>query len=151
MREVCGGAASRIFISIGRKGHHGEHIQEENAHMRGTEKIRHRQDRHLDRLGWRPARSWRGHLYRLAGPVRYHTGGVRPATRQQAHELAQSLRSEFVISVTGKVELRPEGTANPEIATGEIDVAGAELMILNKAETPPFPIENDIESTKIFG
>lgn len=68
-----------------------------------------------------------------------------PQHNQQAHELAQSLRSEFVISVTGKVELRPEGTANPEIATGEIDVAGAELMILNKAETPPFPIENNIE------
>ena len=68
-----------------------------------------------------------------------------PQHDQQAHELAQSLRSEFVISVTGKVELRPEGTANPEIATGEIDVAGAKLMILNKAETPPFPIENDIE------
>ncbi|MGA3243532.1 MAG: aspartate--tRNA ligase [Bacteroidota bacterium] len=68
-----------------------------------------------------------------------------PQHDQQAHELSQNLRSEFVISVTGKVELRPEGTANPEIATGDIDVAGAELMILNKAETPPFPIENDIE------
>ena len=68
-----------------------------------------------------------------------------PQHNQQAHELAQSLRSEFVISVTGKVELRPEGTANPEIATGEIDVPGVELMILNKAETPPFPIEDNIE------
>ena len=62
-----------------------------------------------------------------------------------AHELAQSLRSEFVISVTGKVELRPEGTANPEITTGDIDVAGTDLTILNKSETPPFPIEDNIE------
>ena len=68
-----------------------------------------------------------------------------PQHNAQAHEIAQSLRSEFVISVTGKVELRPEGTTNPEIATGEIDVAAVELAILNKAETPPFPIENDIE------
>ncbi|HTY39312.1 MAG TPA: aspartate--tRNA ligase [Bacteroidota bacterium] len=68
-----------------------------------------------------------------------------PQHNSAAHELAQSLRSEFVISVTGKVELRPDGTANPEIATGEIDVAGTELAILNKSETPPFPIENNIE------
>ncbi|MCX6135666.1 MAG: aspartate--tRNA ligase [Ignavibacteriales bacterium] len=68
-----------------------------------------------------------------------------PQHNSQAHELAQSLRSEFVISVTGKVELRPQGTTNPEIATGEIDVAGLELTILNKSETPPFPIENDLE------
>lgn len=68
-----------------------------------------------------------------------------PQHSPEAHEIAQSLRSEFVISVTGKVELRPEGTMNPEIATGEIDVDGTQLVILNKAETPPFPIEDDIE------
>jgi aspartyl-tRNA synthetase len=68
-----------------------------------------------------------------------------PQHSQVAHELAQSLRSEFVISVTGTVENRPEGTANPDIATGDIDVAGTELTILNKADTPPFPIEDDIE------
>jgi len=68
-----------------------------------------------------------------------------PQHSEEAHELAQSLRSEFVISVTGKVENRPEGTANPEIATGDIDVVGTELTILNKSETPPFPIEDGIE------
>ena len=68
-----------------------------------------------------------------------------PQHNQEAHELAQILRSEFVISVTGKVESRPEGTANPEIATGDIDVVGTELTILNKSETPPFPIEDGIE------
>jgi aspartyl-tRNA synthetase len=68
-----------------------------------------------------------------------------PQHNQQAYEVAQGLRSEYVISVTGSVELRPEGTANPELATGEIDVVGVELTILNKAETPPFPIEDNIE------
>jgi aspartyl-tRNA synthetase len=68
-----------------------------------------------------------------------------PQHNQEAHEIAQGLRSEFVISVTGKVENRPEGTVNPDLTTGEIDVAGAELTILNKSETPPFPIEDDIE------
>ena len=68
-----------------------------------------------------------------------------PQHNQQAYEVAQGLRSEYVISVTGSVELRPEGTANPELATGEIDVVGVELTILNRAETPPFPIEDNIE------
>ena len=68
-----------------------------------------------------------------------------PQHDQKAYEVAQSLRSEFVISVTGSVERRPAGTENPELPTGEIDVAGVELTILNKAETPPFPIEDSIE------
>ncbi len=68
-----------------------------------------------------------------------------PQHSGQAHEIAQGLRAEFVISVTGKVEIRPEGTANPDLATGEIDVVGLELTILNKADTPPFPIEDAIE------
>ena len=67
-----------------------------------------------------------------------------PQHNQQAHEIAQSLRSEYVISVTGTVENRPDGTVNPDLSTGEIDVAGTELTILNKAETPPFPIEDNI-------
>lgn len=68
-----------------------------------------------------------------------------PQHNQQAYEVAQALRSEYVISVTGKVEKRPEGTENPDLPTGEIDVAGMELTILNKAETPPFPIEDQID------
>ncbi len=68
-----------------------------------------------------------------------------PQHNQQAYEVAQALRSEFVISVTGKVEKRPAGTENPDLPTGEIDVAGVELTILNKAETPPFPIEDQID------
>lgn len=68
-----------------------------------------------------------------------------PQHNQQAYEVAQALRSEYVISVTGKVEKRPEGTENPDLPTGEIDVAGVELTILNKAETPPFPIEDQID------
>jgi aspartyl-tRNA synthetase len=68
-----------------------------------------------------------------------------PQHSAQAHEIAQGLRAEFVISVTGKVENRPEGTANPDLATGDIDVDGLELTILNKSETPPFPIEDGIE------
>ena len=68
-----------------------------------------------------------------------------PQHNPQAYEIAQALRSEFVIAVTGKVEKRPESTENFDLPTGEIDVVGIELAILNKAETPPFPIEDGID------
>jgi aspartyl-tRNA synthetase len=68
-----------------------------------------------------------------------------PQTNKQMHELAGTLRNEFVISVTGKVERRPSGTENSSLATGEIDVLARELTILNKADTPPFAIDDDVE------
>ncbi len=65
-----------------------------------------------------------------------------------AYQLAKDLRSEFVISVSGKVERRPAGTENANITTGEIDVVGYELTLLNKADTPPFPIEEKVEANE---
>lgn len=52
--------------------------------------------------------------------------------------LARGLRYEDVIQVTGIVEPRPEGLANPKLATGEIEVLAKELVVLNKSKTPPF-------------
>ncbi|TAK56071.1 MAG: aspartate--tRNA ligase [Bacteroidetes bacterium] len=71
-----------------------------------------------------------------------------PQTNQVVHDVAGSLRSEFVISVTGKVEKRPDGTENPSLATGEIDILADKLEILNKADTPPFPIEDEIQANE---
>ncbi len=71
-----------------------------------------------------------------------------PQYEATSHELAKALRNEYVISVTGKVETRPEGTANPSLETGEIDVMATALAILNKSETPPFPIEDEIETSE---
>ncbi|MBI4535198.1 MAG: aspartate--tRNA ligase, partial [Ignavibacteriae bacterium] len=68
-----------------------------------------------------------------------------PQKSQDSHNLAKDLRSEFVISATGVVEARPEGTVNPELATGEIDIMATKLTILNGAETPPFPIDEDLD------
>ncbi len=61
-----------------------------------------------------------------------------PDVGRETLELARSLRSEFVISVRGKVAARPEGTVNAKIATGAIEVRPSELLLLNKSQTPPF-------------
>ena len=68
--------------------------------------------------------------------------------QSEPYELAKSLRSEFVLSISGKVVPRPEGGANASMPTGEIDIEASELAILNKSETPPFPIEDSIDVTE---
>jgi aspartyl-tRNA synthetase len=68
-----------------------------------------------------------------------------PERHAGAHEIAKSLRSEYVISATGIVNIRPKETENPEIVTGEIEVDINELTILNKAETPPFALDDYVE------
>lgn len=57
---------------------------------------------------------------------------------QELHQLGRSLRPEYVIQVTGLVERRPEGTENPKLATGDIEVRAEECRILSRAATPPF-------------
>ena len=61
-----------------------------------------------------------------------------PDCGQDTQDLARSLRSEFVVSVTGVVAHRPEGTVNAKLATGEIEVRPSKLVVLNKSQTPPF-------------
>jgi aspartyl-tRNA synthetase len=68
-----------------------------------------------------------------------------PELNREAHEKAQSLRSEFVVGVKGKVVTRPEGTSNPKLKTGEIEVIAQKLKILNTSKTPPFLVEDDEE------
>ena len=68
-----------------------------------------------------------------------------PERHAGAHEIAKSLRSEYVISATGVVNIRPTETENPEIATGEVEIDIHELTILNKAETPPFALDDYVE------
>jgi aspartyl-tRNA synthetase len=59
--------------------------------------------------------------------------------------LGESVRSEYVLSIKGIVRARPEGTVNPNMATGEIEVLVTQAEVLNTSDTPPFPIESDIE------
>lgn len=55
--------------------------------------------------------------------------------------LAEQVRNEFVLRVRGRVRPRPEGTVNPDLPTGEIEVLGLELEVLNRSETPPFQLD----------
>ena len=61
--------------------------------------------------------------------------------QKESFAAAEEVRSEFVVRVTGLVRMRPEGTKNPDMKTGEVEVLGQHLDILNKAETPPFPLD----------
>src|SRR5688500_7605983 len=58
-----------------------------------------------------------------------------------AHAKAKNLRGEFVIAVKGEVVSRAEGTHNPKLATGDIEIRVAELLLLNDAKVPPFQLE----------
>jgi aspartyl-tRNA synthetase len=62
-----------------------------------------------------------------------------------AFHLAETVRSEYVLKVRGKVRPRPAGTENPGMRTGKVEVLATELEILNKSETPPFPLESEVE------
>ena len=68
---------------------------------------------------------------------------INPETSPDAHKLAHDIRSEFVLSVTGKVAPRPENTVNAKLPTGEIEVLVNTLTILNPSKPLPFMIEDE--------
>jgi aspartyl-tRNA synthetase len=73
---------------------------------------------------------------------------VFEATNAAVHDLAKTLRSEFVIAATGKVRVRGQGLANPNLKTGEIEVVAESLTILSEAKTTPFPIEDETTTSE---
>jgi aspartyl-tRNA synthetase len=65
-------------------------------------------------------------------------------------EAGHRVRSEWVVRVVGEVRARPEGTVNPDLPTGEVEVASAELQVLNEAEPPPFPLDDRVDADEIL-
>lgn len=63
--------------------------------------------------------------------------------RAESFAIADSVRNEFVIKITGKVRNRPDGTVNPDMPTGEIEILGHTIEILNKSKTPPFQLDDE--------
>lgn len=68
-----------------------------------------------------------------------------PTYNQEAYEIGKDLRSEYVISIEGKVRKRPEGTENSLIPTGMVDVMVDKIVLLNEAKTPPFQIKDGLD------
>src|SRR5204863_4195468 len=68
---------------------------------------------------------------------------------KELFDRAASLRSECVISAKGKVRQRPQGTNNPKIVTGEVEVAVTELELLNFADVLPFPVDDPEAASKV--
>lgn len=64
---------------------------------------------------------------------------------KDAFQWAETVRSEFVLKIHGKVRGRPAGTENPGLASGKVEVLATSLEILNRSETPPFPLESEVE------
>ncbi len=94
--------------------------------------------------GWVASRREHGQSLAFVD-VRDHTGIV-----QCVVDGAHQLRSEFVIRVTGTVRDRPEGTHNPGLATGDIEVGDCTVEILSEAEPPPFPIGDRVDADEIL-
>ena len=111
---------------------------------------------HLDQevtlCGWAHRR--RDHGGVIFVDLRDHKGLVQvvfdPDT-EATFATAERVRNEFVLQVRGRVRKRPEGTANADMPTGQVEVLGKELTVLNAAETPPFQLDdNDIhEETRL--
>jgi aspartyl-tRNA synthetase len=61
----------------------------------------------------------------------------------EAYHTADGARAEYVLQISGTVHARPDGLANPNMATGEIEVEAEQIKILNTSKVPPFPIDDD--------
>jgi aspartyl-tRNA synthetase len=73
-----------------------------------------------------------------------------PQKAKSAHTTAEDVRNEYVLSIRGLVRRRPEGTENPKLQTGEVEVVAQELTILNTSKTPPFPISDDVDVDELM-
>ncbi len=96
-------------------------------------------------VGWVHRRRDHGGLVFIDLRDRYGMTQValNPQIDEAAHELAHSIRSEFVLQINGEVTHRPEGTVNEKLATGAVEIYAKTARILATAQTPPFVLEVD--------
>jgi len=97
--------------------------------------------------GW--VHRWRDHGGLMFIDLRDREGVVQvvfnPEESPQAHKLAEGLRNEYVVTVSGTVQRRPAGTENLKLVTGEVEVIAREARLLNAAKTPPFSVNEELE------
>ncbi|HEY3269220.1 MAG TPA: aspartate--tRNA ligase [Armatimonadota bacterium] len=85
--------------------------------------------------------------------MRDRTGVVQTVSdekHEDARLLADAARPEYVMSITGRVRARPDGTVNPSMPTGEVEILAETVEILNAAKTPPFPIADETTSDEVL-
>ena len=101
--------------------------------------------------GWVAKRRDHGGLIFI--DVRDRTGIVQctfdPDASGAAFVTAEAVRPEWVVLFSGKVRLRPEGTENPNMPTGQVEVIIHKAEVLNRSETPPFEIESGIDTDEL--
>ncbi len=101
-------------------------------------------DKQVKLTGWVHRRRDHGGVIFI--DLRDHSGLVQVVfdpDRPEIFSVAERVRNEYVLQVTGKVRHRPEGTVNPDLSTGEIEVLVEELEVLNRADTPPFQLDDE--------
>ena len=99
--------------------------------------------------GWVRSRRDHGGVYFF--DLRDRGGVVQIVARPQTAEafsVAEHLSSEDVVRVTGRVDKRPEGSDNPKLPTGAVEISASEIVLLNKAKTIPFEVEDDAQPTE---
>jgi len=101
-------------------------------------------------MGWVRRRRDHGGLIFVDLRDRYGITQVvfNPQMQNDGFKLAEKLSAEDVLRITGKVGERPEGTINPDLDTGAIEVTAETLDLLNEAETPPFEIKEEVEASE---
>lgn len=120
------------------------------THQCGNLNERHSESR-VTVVGWVNRRRDHGHL--LFIDLRDSSGMIQivfnPDENQEAYEIANEVRAEYVVQVTGTVVKRQEGSENEALATGSIEVKADSILVLNKSLTPPFPInqEDNVEES----
>ncbi len=95
---------------------------------------------------------WRDHGGLVFIDLRDRSGVTQivfsPEESGDLHGAAHRLRSEFVLEITGRVRERPEGTENPSLPTGEVEVVVSRMNVLNESKVLPFQIEDDVEASE---
>ncbi|RKY79053.1 aspartate--tRNA ligase [candidate division KSB1 bacterium] len=101
-------------------------------------------------MGWVDRRRDHGGLIFIDLRDRYGKTQLvfNPEVNATAHHKARNLKPEYVLAARGTVEKRPPDSQNPKLSTGEIEVAVAELRILNAAKTPPFQITDEVDAAE---